>query len=255
MKLVQIICIVLGLSAPAIAEAPAQECVILLHGLARTDTSLEVAETVLERAGYFVVNQRYDSTAKTIPELARATIPAARNACAKVTDAPPFALTHSMGGIVLRLWAEAHPQAPWARVVMLAPPNQGSELVDAFSALQPFALINGPGGLQLGTGPDSVPASLGPLTLYAGIIAGDRSLNAFYSTILPGPDDGKVTVASTKVEGMRDHLVLPLTHTFLMNAPMTLAQTLRFYETGGFDPDLDIAQALGPLVIDGTVFD
>lgn len=239
----------LGLSTPLAADAPELKgCVILIHGLARSDNSLELVQAVLERDGYHVVNADYSSTKDTIPVLAEQVIGASRAACAKITDAPPFALTHSMGGILLRWWAEQHPTAPWARVVMLAPPNQGSELVDAFAELTPFALINGPAGLQLGTDPASVPRNLGPVTLDLGVIAGNRSLNPAYSTILPGPDDGKVTVASTRVAGLRAHLVLPLTHTFLMNNPSVLAQSLHFFETGRFQEDLNFATAVEELI-------
>ena len=146
--------------------------------------------------------------------------------------------------------ASVIPEAKWNRVVMLAPPNQGSELVDALGDLQPFALINGPAGQQLGTGSDGLPSRLGPVPFDLGVIAGSRSLNPVYSTLLPGPDDGKVTVASTKVAGMQDHLTLPLTHTFMMNSPEALVQVLNFFDTGAFDQTLDFAEAIEALLID-----
>jgi triacylglycerol lipase len=238
------------LAAAVPTYAAERACVILLHGLARSDASLLVMEEALEQAGYAVINRSYPSTETSIAALSERALPTARRSCA--AQAPGgviHVVTHSMGGILLRGWAQAHPAADWGRVVMLAPPNHGSELVDALGALQPFRWVNGPAGMELSTGPDGTPQRLGPVRFELGIIAGNRSLNAFHSSLLPGEDDGKVTVASTKVAGMRAHLTLPVTHTFMMNNPRVIAQTLMFLENGAFVPDLTLGEVLADVFL------
>ncbi len=211
----------------------AQECVILLHGLARSHRSMLPLERALRDQGYYVVNSQYDSLAEPIETLALTAIDQAIDECPEAHSHVHF-VTHSLGGILVRQYTQLTPSASIGRVVMLGPPNKGSELVDRFAKLPGFDRMNGIAGQQLGTTPHSTPNQLPAISFELGVIAGSMSINPLLSYFLPGADDGKVTIESTKLEGMKQHLILPTTHTFMMRNPQVISQVNHFLSKGEF---------------------
>lgn len=221
-----------AISSPAFS---AQEEVILLHGLCRTSASMVKMERALTDAGYKVRNVDYPSRSAMVEKLADDAIGKAVGDCQRDGATKIDFVTHSLGGILVRSYLARHEIQNLGRVVMLAPPNQGSEIVDKLGWLFLFKWINGPAGNELGTGKNSTPNRLGPANFPVGIIAGDRSINWINSLLIPGSDDGKVSVERTKLAGMSDHIVIHATHPFIMKNREAIRQTIQFLRTGNFD--------------------
>ena len=208
------------------------ECIILLHGLARSSRSMNKMAKALENTGYLTINVNYPSTKYPIEKLAEEVITKALAACP--IEAKIHFVTHSLGGILVRHYLNQHLIKNLGRVVMLGPPNKGSQLVDFLGNLSGFKWINGPAGIQLGTAQQSVPNSLGSVDFELGIIAGTRSINPLLSLMIPKPNDGKVSVESSKVDGMADYIELPVTHSFMMTNKTVIAQVIYFLTHGIF---------------------
>lgn len=211
-----------------------QETVVLLHGLARTSRSMRTMETSLVEAGYQVVNVDYPSRQHEIAVLVEQVFETIAPQLASASCRVHF-VTHSMGGILVRQYLANNEAPGLGRVVMLGPPNQGSEVVDKLGGLALFNFINGPAGAQLGTDEQSIPVSLGAVDFELGVIAGNRSLNPILSMLIPGDDDGKVSIKRAKIDGMKDFIVMPHTHVFMMSRPAVIQQTVHFLQQGRFD--------------------
>jgi len=215
-------------------RAPAAH-VILLHGMGRSRRSMSKMADHLAASGYAVVNLDYPSTGADIETLSSGVVAEAVETCrSKNPEAPIHFVTHSLGGILVRHYLQNHTLPPGSRVVMLSPPNRGSEVADLLKDFFLYRWIMGPAGQQLGTSADALPNRLGPVDVPVGIITGDHSLEPWFSSRVPGPDDGKVSVARARLPEMADFLVVHRSHGFIMNGPEVVEQTRHFLRHGKF---------------------
>jgi pimeloyl-ACP methyl ester carboxylesterase len=221
-------------TAPA---AKPDECVILLHGLGRTAFSMQRMKRSLEGNGYYVANVDYPSRDHKIEVLAPLAIEDGLQQCGEKSGitAVHF-VTHSLGGILVRVYLVENTIANLGRVVMLAPPNQGSKAVDEMESIPGFDWLNGPAGYQLGKGPESLPLRLGVPEFDFAVIAGDRTIDPITSAVLDDPDDGKVSVSDTRLEGMRDFVVVPASHAMIMQDRDVIRLVMNYLARGSFSP-------------------
>jgi pimeloyl-ACP methyl ester carboxylesterase len=220
--------------------------VVLLHGIARTSRSLNKVESALRQAGFATLNLDYASRRKPIEALAEEIHPPIA-AFAKLHDAPIHFVAHSMGGLLARRYLAIHRPPGLGRVVMLGTPNAGSEVADLLRGLSLYRAIYGPAGLQLTTHQPSVLAGLPPPDYDVGIIAGCRSIAPTASLlVLPRPNDGRVSVASSKLANMADHIIVKASHTGLPRHPDAIAQTIAFLQAGKFKSPSQGTHSLTP---------
>ena len=210
-----------------------KDTVVLLHGLGRTGRSMKKTAQALGEEGFVPVVVDYPSRKRSIEYLADEVLQEVLESLRRGPRARIHFVTHSMGGIIVRYYLKHHQLEDLGRVVMLSPPNQGSELVDLLKDSPVFRIWHGPAGQQLGTA-DRFLKSLGPVRFELGVIAGQTSGDPVASRIIPGPNDGKVGVERTKVPGMKDFLVVPYSHTFIMRHKVVIDQVAYFLRHGVF---------------------
>jgi hypothetical protein len=197
-----------------VTSMDSSDCVVLLHGLNRSWHAMSKMATELQAAGYTTVNVDYPSQTGPIESLAPMAVNEGLEKCHDADAVQIHFVTHSMGGILLRYAHNESPIPDLGRVVMLAPPNQGSEIVDVTKDWPGAELLSGEAGLQIGTDENSIPAQLGPVDFELGIIAGTGTISPFLSLMLPNPDDGS--------------------HHFIVTDDKVIENTIQFLRTGKF---------------------
>jgi triacylglycerol lipase len=211
------------------------DAVVLVHGMSRTSKSMRKLENALKEEGYTVINMDYPSTKKSIPDLAEMELGKVIRSLNYNSNATIHFITHSLGGILVRYYLSNYRVRNLGRVVMLSPPNKGSEVVDNLKGFFLFKWLTGKPGQQLGTNKDSIPNQLRSVNFDLGIITGDRTINPINSFMIPGKDDGKVSIQSAKVRGMKDFLVLHTNHAMIMKNKEAIRQAIHFLQKGKFD--------------------
>ena len=201
--------------------------VVLLHGLKRSSWSMRKIARALDQDGYQVCNVDYPSGREQVGVLIDHILDSI-NSCFADPDEELNFVSHSLGGIMIRSIQLSGRGPLIKRVVMLAPPNHGSEIVDVHSTSRLFRSLMGPVATSLGTEAGSLPLRLGPATFEAGIIAGTGRSNPLGPWIFDEPNDGTVSVASTRLEGMADFIEVPYGHTFIMRKQPVIDEIRHF---------------------------
>ncbi len=216
------------------SSASKQSAVILLHGIGRSSKLMRKLEHTLAADGYQILNLDYPSRKHTLEDLSKWIYEKIKPYCD--TDRPIHFVGHSMGGIIVRMIIRDHRPKNLGRVVMMGTPNHGSIVADFMQRFKFYAKWFGPAGTQIGTNPNGVHHDLPPADYECAIIAGDRSLDPWFSWFLycGEPNDGKVSVKNTKLDGMSGFMVVHATHTFLPKNKKVIASVRKFLDTGSF---------------------
>jgi triacylglycerol lipase len=199
--------------------------VILLHGLWRSRRAMDPLARSLHASGFATLNLPYPSTRLSIPQLVRQLRPVIER---ESGTRDTIWLTHSLGGILARaLIVDGTP--PPKRLAMLAPPNQGSEIVDHLGTSPMLSRFLGPAGRELGTHGTPSHLPLPPDFVETMIIMGRRSTIPFFRPLLAGDNDGIVTVERGKIPGCRRFHIVDADHTFIQVHPDTIRLCLDFF--------------------------
>ncbi len=208
--------------------------VILLHGLWRGWRAMEPLARELQRAGFSTLNIPYPSARMPVDILATYI----RSEIEKLNDDRPLHfITHSLGAILLRMLYAHGVSWDTGRVVMLAPPNAGSEIVDWVNKHPPLHRILGPAGSALHRAglPYQLPGF--PAPIEAAIIMGNRSSIPFFRKLLSTENDGIVSTKSGHLQGVQHFKVIPADHTFIQLHPDTLRLTIPFLKSAAWPSD------------------
>ncbi len=210
--------------------------VVLLHGLARTARSLHGLRQAIDRAGYDTWARTYASRKRSIAECAQET---AEHIARDLPGRPLVAVTHSLGGILVRHMATT---LPWQGAVMLAPPNAGSRIAGMLHQNPIFRWFYGPAGRDV-VDPSTWPMPPTPFAVIAGTRAASLGNPTSWLTralrLFPpdDPSDGTIAVRETRLPGMADFATVDADHTWLMNDPRVHAMVLAFLATGRLTND------------------
>ena len=208
-----------------------KEIIVLLHGLGRSTTSMWWLAARLEEAGYHVQRVGYHSLTQTPDEILREVSQQINRCCLHHPRRIHF-VGHSLGGLMVRAYLQKYRIDNLGRVVLLGTPNKGSEVADYFIDSWMMKFL-GPTAKLLGTDEHSFPRSLRAPYYPVGIIAGENESN-WNDSVIPGKDDGLVSVESAKLNGMTDFMVIRTSHSMMRYNREVAEQTIEFIQHGEF---------------------
>lgn len=231
---------------PTTEQSAAAETVVLLHGVALAPWAMRSLERRLKKEGYRVLNIGYPSRTVPLDELAGLWLPTRLSDDAIVSAPRMHFVTHSMGSLLVRHLMEHSRPPNTGRVVMIAPPNQGSALADEGRPKWLVRWLVGVNLKALGKSDDAFWHDLPQRVDYpVGVIAGTGAGNPLGRN-LPKPHDGTVTVADTRIEGSADSVELPWSHTGILFHRRTADEVVHFLRHGKFlHPDAAPASPSG----------
>lgn len=216
-------------------ESVLNECVVLVHGLWRSGWAMRSIATDLEEYGYHTVSNSYPSTEMSIPDIAEQFVPPAIEECRQKGSTRIHIVSHSMGGIVARQYLQTHKLPDGSKVVMLSPPNQGSELSEKFGEDAWYQYFVGPAGASLSKKRHGIISGLHALHESVGVIAAYRNWSLWPNDWLPQPNDGTVSVESMKLPEMDDFILINSGHATMRFNSEIHAQIRSFLKNGLFD--------------------
>lgn len=219
------------LNAASETTTHSKHIVVMIHGIARSTGTFRALRRALRNTEWHAVAFGYKSTRGTLEDHTDALAGFLDNL--EGLETVSF-VTHSMGGLILRLLLAREPtllqRCQIGRIVLIAPPNQGSRIADTLKDLHLYKAFYGPAGQQL------VPSCVAKVPGLAGndfaVIAGGKGDGKGFNPLLPGDDDGTVTVAETPLDGARDSLLVPTIHARISNNPITVRATISFLRHG-----------------------
>lgn len=193
----------------------------------RSSRSMVGLARFLAAKNYEVINLSYPSTKYNLEELVQII-----QAKVPQDNIKTHFVAYSMGGLITRAYIAKSRPTNLGRVVMLGTPNKGSEVANLLKSFSLYKLFYGPAGQQLVTGYDQ--QIFGAVDYELGIIAGNKTIDPICYFLLPRPNDGKVSVESTKLEGMKEHVTIPVTHTFFPQNKKAWELVYKFIKNGCF---------------------
>lgn len=216
-------------------DSKSEEVVVMLHGLWRSVRAMQPLANHLNKSGYTTINMPYPSFRYDLEDLAHNILHRIRLWLDKGKKI--HFVTHSLGGVVLRKVIEMlEPQdlSKVGRVVMLAPPHQGSEIIDWLgeSPLKLFKGVLGPASNFLSTKYMSAEKAEFCSDIDALIIMGDKSSLPFFRTLLEDSNDGIVSVEKGRLLGTNYFKIIEADHTFISSNSKVMDTVSRFIRIG-----------------------